>query len=879
MALTEEEYKKRLNKTKTQKIDLKTTEGLASYATSKGLGKEASEILGTGKSQLSVLQRISSGLGAFNPAEAILTGTEQGLEEGVKKYATGVVQGIGGAITGTDYQGERRTFADVVEKLGIDNGIAKFGIGFLGDVFLDPSTYFGGAIVKGLTGTAKIAGKGTLKAIGKIAPETETGLKLAGQGLQDAFGRAFNYGYKSSKGATEDVLTFMSKEQRAKLGLAASNLNRLGTGVLNKSQSEELAANLIAGKRAEFIAREAGKTTKEAGVIAKQTALKGTSKEVSEIIEKQTARSQKFGEKITQNPYEVYFPFIKKDKVEKFVNETRGIKVGSEGYKKQFKNLLTNENLETNPAKAFFTRESQIVSDKMTRDFLGGFVKKYGKGLDEFKNVDDALKNGYTLIKEKGIFGKELGYVNKYDGALIRDSLSPEFQTINMLAKATGFDAVTSLFKRSVTGLFAPFHVRNYMSGMIQNYETLGVQSLNPKNIAIGQKIAYLMGSGKKIPDSVVTLAGKETKLSKIMKPLVDRFSGDTFYNNDFNMALKSGNELKTAVGFFTKGRLGETIKTAGLGEEGIPFKVARSVGQFIEHQQKATAYVTALGQGKSVKDALKLAENAGFDYRMLTRFESQIMRRLVPFYSFTRFNIGLQMKTLGENPQRINHVLKFFENIGEKPTQEEKEGLPDYIKESIGIKLPDTTEGLKQYISSFGTPIEAFTNLFNKDVILNTISQMNPTIKTPIELGIGKDSFRKKDLQDVYTAPEYSSAPQIVKDLLDIKEVKKPIYDKNKYGKLVKTGERTEYVANPQKLLIARSLFTSRGVSYLDQVFDGDLEGFTKFIKLFTGIKPNVVDLEITKALKDKQQRRALEDLLIKQGLLKKFETTYQPK
>jgi hypothetical protein len=872
MALSREEYLKKINSVKSKKIDLSTSEGLASYAKEKGLEKQVNDILDTGAPKLSFLQRLSSGLGALNPAEAILTGQEQGVVEGAKKYVTGAVGGIAGAITGRDYQGERRTFSDVAEKIGIENGIVKFGVGFLGDVFLDPSTYFGGAIARGILGGTKLATKGVVSGIGKVSPEAEQGLKLTAQGLQDTFGRAFNYGYKSTKGAKEDVMTFLSKEQQAKLGLAASNLNRLGTGVLSKAQSEELASKLIAGKRAEFLARE--------GEEVFSNIPKSADPLVQKTIEEQAIRSKKFATQIgLENPYETYFPFIKKDKVNKFINETRGIRVGSEGYKKQFKNLLTNENLETDPAKAFFTRESQVVSDNMTRDFLGGFVKRYGKGLDEFKSVDDALKNGYTLIREKGIFGKELGYVNKYDGALIRDSLSPEFQTINMLAKATGFDAVTSLFKRSVTGLFAPFHIRNYMSGMIQNYEVLGREALDPRNIAVGQKIAYLMGSGKKIPDAVVKLAGKETKLSKIMKPFVDRFSGDTFYNNDFDMALKSGNEIGKVAGVFSKARLKETVKTLGLGEEAIPFKVGRSIGQFIEHQQKATAYVTALNQGKKIEDALMIAEKAGFDYRALTRFESQILRRVIPFYSFTRKNIELQMKTLGENPQRINQVLNFFENIGEQPSQEEKEGLPDYIKESIGVKLPDTADGLKQYINSFGTPIESFAQLFNKDIVLQTISQMNPLIKAPIELGIGKDSFRKKDLKDVYNASEYSAAPQIIKDMLDIKEVMKPIYDKNKYGKLVKTGERKEYVADPNKLLIARSLFTSRGVSYLDQVFDGDLNGFVKFIKLFSGIKPTEIDLEVTKALKDKQQRRAMEDLLIKMGYLRKYESTYEPK
>lgn len=882
-------YISSLAKSKKTSTDLSTLEGLTTRAQEVGLGQEAAQITET-TPRLSFLQRLGSGLGAFNPAEAILTGTEKGAVEGVKKYATGIVKGIGGAITGRDYeQGGRRYFKDVAEKLGVENGIAKFGIGFLGDVLLDPSTYFGGVIARGIGATAKGATSIGLKTLGKVAPETEAGLRMAGTGIKDALGRAFQYGYKSTKGAMEDVFSFLTKKQQAKIGLASSNLNRLGTGILTEDQSKELALKMIAGKRAEFVGREAGKTTEELSQLARQAA-ETTDPVVKKTIEEQIIRSKKFAEGITENPYETYFPFLKKDKIQKFLNETTGIRVGSEGYRKQFKNLLTNENLELDPAKAFFTRESQIVSDRMTKDFLNGFVKKYGKGLDYFTNSDDAAKAGYSIIKEKGIFGKDIGYVSKYDANLIKDALSPEFQTVNMLAKATGFDMLTSLFKRSVTGLFAPFHVRNFVSGQIQNFETLGVEALNPKNIAIGQKIAYLIGKGEKIPSGTINIAGKILKTDDVFKPFVERFSGDTFYNADFDFSLKSGNELKQVAKVFSKERLKETIKTVGLGTESIPFKLARTVGQFIEHQQKATAYITALGQGKTIPEALRLAETAGFDYRALTRFESQILRRLIPFYSFTRKNIELQLRTLGENPQRINQVSKFFENIGEKPTQEEKKDLPSYVKESLAVKLGKNAEGLAQFITGFGTPIEQFANLFRggteqtfqkrfEGMIYGQLSSFNPLIKAPIEIGIGKDSFRQRDLKDVYDAKEYSAAPQIIKDLLDIKAVKKAVLAKNKQGKLVKVGERTQYIADPARLLIARSLFTSRGVSYLDQIFDGDLKGLTKILKLSTGLKPQAIDIEMQKSIKQRDMERAMQDLLTKYGAASQYTKVYVPK
>lgn len=891
---------------KKKKLDIGTLEGLTAKAEEVGLGAEAAAITDT-TPKLSFLQRLGKGLGAFNPAEAILTGQEKGVAEGLIEYPKRIVQGIGAAVTGTDYGGAQRGFKDVAEKAGIENNIAKFGIGFVGDVLLDPTTYFGGAMIRGLTTGVKATTGIALKGVAKVAPEVSTGLTMVGAGLSDAVGRAFQYGYKASKGATQDVLTFLSKESRAKLGLASSNLDRLGTGVLTASQREELALKLIAGKRAEFTAREGGKVAIPANedmlnkIAERSTALneamrsaqigrdaaKSSDPIVQAAIERQIIRSKKIGATVTENPYEVYFPFLKNDKVQKFVNETKGIQVGSEGYRKQFKNLLTNENMELDPAKAFFTRESQIVTDRMTRSFLGGFVGKYGKQLDAFANSDEAAKAGYQLIKEKGIFGKELGYVGEFDAKLIRDSISPEFQTVNMLAKATGFDAITSLFKRSVTGLFAPFHVRNFVSGQVQNFEVLGIGALNPRNIAIGQKIAYLMGKSKKLPDDLIELGGKTQKFSAVMKPFQDRFSGDTFYNADFETALKSGTELKSVAGTFSKQRAVETLKTAGLGQEAIPFKVGRAIGQYIEHQQKATAYVTALGQGKGIKEALQLAENAGFDYRALTKFESQIMRRIIPFYSFTRKNLELQLKTLGENPQRINQVLAFFGNIAAAGglTDEERAALPDYLKDQLVISFGKNKLGQPIVAGGFGTPIEqpgqAYLGKGFADSIRRIATSMNPLIKFSMEKAFGKDFFQDRPLKEVIEAQQYQILPQFLKDFIGFKQYDKPVF-KMVNGKWVDTGKtQTKYTAEPEKLHILRNLPTTRLFGYLYEIYRPEEETVTgaRPLNLFTGVKPKPIDTQTVEYFREKEKRDELEALLMRTGVLKEFTKLYEPK
>lgn len=864
--------------------DLNTVEGLAGKGRDIGLEDQVNTIL-DGKPRLSFLQRLSAGLGAFNPAEALLTGSEKGVGEGVKKYFTGVAGGIGSALTGNDYVGDRRTFADVAEKLGVTNSIAKFGIGVLGDVFLDPSTYFGGALAKGLLKGGEIGADLALKGVGKFSPELESASRAFGGAAKGAFGKAFVYGYGTSKGLTEQALEYSTNLSKVKEGIVSSNIERLGTGTLAPSQQQELVAKLLAGKRAEF---EAGRAT-DAGRAAATGAARSTDPLVQKTIEEQAARSQKFARQAgIDDPFEIYFPGLKNDSIKNFFEGTRALRVGSEGYLKEFKNLLTDEQLIKNPAEAFSKVEFNIAKNNIVRDQLRKVVSDFGKPMDAFKTEEEAAKAGYSIAREGGIYGKPVGWITKADSKFLDHLIDPGITTIDALAKATGYDALTSLFKRSVTGLFAPFHVRNFVSGMIQNFEVLGVDALNPRNIAMGQKIAYKLAKGEAFPSQVLKVGDKTLNMAKLMTAFEKRFGTSSSYISDIADATKGSGVAPGKI--LSKESFKETGKTLGLGQQAIPFRAARAVGTFIETQQKATAYITALQQGKNIQEALGLASKAGFDYRAVTPFESQVLKRIIPFYSFTRKNVELQLRTLGEHPERINQVLATIRNVGDQPSEEEKKNLPDYIKESLAIKLKDTPDGLKSFIYGFGTPIEQFASLFKgisaptfqkrvEGFVLGQISTMNPYLKVPIELGIGKDSFRQQDLKDVYDAKEYSSAPQLVKDLLQITPVQKPILEKNAQGKLVKTGERTQYVADPTRLLVARSLFTSRGISYLDQAFDGDLGGLSKALKLSTGVKPQSVDLTVTQSIKERDQKRELQDLLTRYGAVSQYSRVYEPK
>lgn len=823
----------------------------------------------TQEPKLSFLERLTQGLGAFETGNATYQSRYSGKDNGVgtflKTYGQDVASGLTAAFTGNreavNYN--KKFYKDIAEREGVTNAIAKFGIGFLGDILLDPSTWLGEGIAK--VGT-KVVSKGLglgVKVADKLLPALEVGAKT--EAVKGAIGKAFVFGYGASDGVVESVSSAIGRGERATKALVESNIRRLGTNTLSKDQAEQVAENLIKLKRAQY----AGKETAPILNSIQDTAVK-------RAVTEQGARSMKLVQQHTPleegDLFQYYFPTGDKTKVKKFLDNTRSIRIGSENYMKKTAEVVALENIQKDLPTAFGKVEGEMARNAIYRKELQDIVTRVGKPLDAFANADEALKNGYKLLKEKGgMFGKDVGYVLENDYRVIQSLMSPgaDFAAIDALAKATGFDAITGLFKRSVTGLFAPFYVRNGVSGMIQSYEAIGPLALHPTAVGTSVNIAAHIVTGKALK-SEIELAGKTWKLKDIANAIVDRFGMTQGFATE-----GVDNTIKAVPRFFSRESTINSAKGAFLGQDSQVFRAARRVNNYIEIQNKAQIVVGTLMQGRSMQDALKMAEIGAFDYRHLTGFESKVLRRIIPFYAFTRKNVELQARTLAKSPARINNILKFIRDLGSNMSPEDIKNLPDYMRKAFTVKLGTDENGNPIVTSSLGTPIEQVSQLISGNPVLNGISQMNPLFKAPLELGFGKDSFRQQDLKDVYDAKEYSLAPKIIKDLLLITEVPKDVY---KNGK--KTNEQTiKYVADPTRLLIARSLFTSRGFSYLDQVFDGDLQGLVKYLRLTTGVKPQVIEPDTSAYFSQKAKEEEAKNILLRRGKIKSFESVYVPK
>ncbi|NTU69315.1 hypothetical protein HGB13_00585 [bacterium] len=761
---------------------------------------------------------------------------------------------------------DKTTYADVLATAGVDNKILRGGLGFVLDVALDPTTYFGGTLIKGAGKVAGIAAKPVGQAIQKSSPIFANHIIDASKSLKDAFGTAFKFGYNVTPEVSNAVTTSLNK-----IGMAKDDIINKYVKVfepLDKIQQKAFARTLIQTRK-DIRAYEVKRVAElEKTGLKTEEALSLARKEANDKIK------PKFGDATQQEVFDkrlvpeidnlaktaglddafrvdAYYPIMDIDKMDKASKLGRVLAQGNKSYLNEFKDAQKDvAKLLDKPIEAYTRVEMAAMRDAINKETLKSAVGTYGKSVKDFNALSDAEKLLYKEIKDKKLGGKTVGYLKSADAEFINDYMFPEFKTLDLLAQASGYDKMTRIFKTAVTSWFPAFHARNFISGVAQNYSVFGKEGLNPTNYITAAGIA----KGTDLPLVIKNWRGKvmfDGTGKELKQAIKERFGGSSRYVSD----------------------LGDYIEDIGGGK--FQWKKitdpGRRLGNAIETYHKMAATVMGLKQGKGLEEAMNLAEKAGFDYSKITKFESKIMRRAIPFYTFMRKNAGLQLDTLVHHPERILNQAKLAnglsEMLGGKVTDEDVKGLPDWVLGGLGFKLNDG-----QYLSQFGLPIEEFIATMNEP-LMKTLTSLNPVVKYPLESKLGYDFFRQQEIVDIdniapatgkvlYDLDQKGQLPQWLSDSMNVKKV-------------MYKGKET-YTAAPAALHVLRNLPTSRAQAVFEKIFDKDTKAANKWTAFFSGAKIYDIDLEKQAYFKEKDLKNDIQKQLLELGEGKQFKTFY---
>ena len=386
------------------------------------------------------------------------------------------------------------------------------------------------------------------------------------------------------------------------------------------------------------------------------------------------------------------------------------------------------------------TRQFGIKADDMARRF--GFTPggKMPDVVGDYKLVD--FQEFFVRAKERESFAK-LGQV--YLPKNVADDLTRLHAAYNTDEGIGSFlklwDGATNFWKPLVTSLQPSFHVNNFLGNLWNSY--LGGMT-NPYRLRDGYDVFLNRLGGVK--------AGNH-KLS-------------------FEQLHELGNRNGVIGGGFFEVETGRD--PFRLAREGLPKPVSennirkvlqgiqaggRKVGTFVEGVNRSALFADQMIKkveqhaGELTADALeKYAQEAAdhvnmylFDYAHgLSRFENEVMRRIAPFYSWSRFNIPRQIVELIDQPGKFlvfKHTKDNLVRLNPYP-----DDTPPWLRESLPTGA--TMDGSPLFFNP-RLPLQDISRLAPGDSGKELLGMLNPFIKLPIELGVNKSFYTGRAIEE----------------------------------------------------------------------------------------------------------------------------------
>lgn len=299
-------------------------------------------------------------------------------------------------------------------------------------------------------------------------------------------------------------------------------------------------------------------------------------------------------------------------------------------------------------------------------------------------------------------------------------------------------------------------------------------------------------------------------------------------------------------------------------GNPSIPLEIADRASMASDNINRIGTYLTRIGRGDAPEAAKAIADLTQVNYRpeAFTAFEREVMKRIVPFYSYTKGISPLVFQELTERPAGL--MGQSIRAIARGSEPREDSFVPEYMRQSAAIPLPAEslfgvkTPGVQRFLTNIDLPHEGLLNLVTPgtgNTLLqrlmdsatktsqNILGQSNPVIKGPLEYATNRQFYSGRQLSDLYSMLEH-----------DIGELGRPL-----------------------EQILVNAPGGSRALGILRHARDERIsprERAQKFLfNAITGLKFQDVDQERTVRLAARTQ---LNDLLDRSRGMSKFENLY---
>ena len=248
-----------------------------------------------------------------------------------------------------------------------------------------------------------------------------------------------------------------------------------------------------------------------------------------------------------------------------------------------------------------------------------------------------------------------------------------------------------------------------------------------------------------------------------------------------------------------------------------------------VEWQNRISMYLYLQDRGWSKAAAAEKVRALQLDYRHgLSGFEKSVMRRAIPFYSFSRMMAPTILRTLRDKPGGVMaQMIKASSRMGGRDAM-----TPEYVSEGLSVPLGTTPQGDVRYFSATGMPYEDLFAFFggrspSRTMGLEAASRLTPYLKGPAEWVTGRSFFQQgpsggRDISDLdpVLGRTVSNATQYIRwlagDKTALKERPLPAKLPAALEQLVSNSPLSRYATSTRTLLDPRKNAIEKAVNLL---------------------------------------------------------------
>jgi len=364
--------------------------------------------------------------------------------------------------------------------------------------------------------------------------------------------------------------------------------------------------------------------------------------------------------------------------------------------------------------------------------------------------------------------------------AVIKTYENPEWA--NLVTNT--LDTVNRYFKPAMVLVKPAFWFRNHTSGQYANLVSGYIE--NPADIADYVKaygeVNSLWRKGDKSFErelEVMGILGADSTLEAHQHVYQGAMPPhQALPDNPLNIKA-TAKEVESQITADPSSLLGQGVKGVRKGA-GTWMQTNAKMNRVVEYHNRAALYQYLKGKGFDPEQAAKIVTEVHYDYstHAMAPFEREVMRRVVPFYVFSRNNLPWTIERLLTSPG--GPMAQTIKALGREHRHEDLS--PEYLSETASIPLGDLQDGSRRYLTGLGLGFEdpaGFATPSLKQVGLEAISRTSPVIKGPLEYMFGRSAFQKgpfggRDLEDL--DPPLGRTLANIGQLTGLRQSKEPV-------------------------------------------------------------------------------------------------------